>query len=129
MFARDPDLAAIGRAAERWRRTVAGDWRYSGPPTGWQQAGPLDAVLAKRLDRLLDHSNPQDAAHAQLGLWSSRDPAALWPTLQRRFGKSFEAARALTDPKRRTEMLGTAIPTAFVPPVAVLLETPRGEKS
>ena len=72
MFARDPDLAAIGRAAERWRRTVAGDWRYSGPPTGWQQAGPLDAVLAKRLDRLLDHSNPQDAAHAQLGLWSSQ---------------------------------------------------------
>ena len=51
-FHNDPDVRLIGRSAEAWRRTAAGQWRYGTPPEGWVGSPEVDASMAHRLAAL-----------------------------------------------------------------------------
>ncbi len=128
MTSTDPDLRRIARSAERWRRTVAGDWAYGPAPSDWRPATPLDHSLRRRLLRLLEARQPAAAAHAQLALWSADgDGERLWAQLRRRFSTSLTAAARIADPVARAVLLRRRIPTAFVPSAAVLTENLRGD--
>ncbi|SPS02205.1 hypothetical protein [Cupriavidus taiwanensis] len=51
---RDDDFKLIGRAAERWQRTIVGDWSIGRRRGEWQRQPPLDETLRERLRQLLD---------------------------------------------------------------------------
>lgn len=113
---RDPTLRALGRAAERWRQTMAGNWRYGRPPRGW--AGPplLDATLAARLDALRTKS----AAAALLDeLMQSADA---FGQLERRIaGRILKAYGAETTEAAAALLARSDVPSAIVPPLAALI--------
>ncbi|MCC2981224.1 ATP-binding protein [Sphingomonas sp. IC4-52] len=67
---RDDDLALIARAAERWRRSAAGDWAYPAGPRGGTERP--DAELAGRLDALRASPEPLQEALIELAVWSGR---------------------------------------------------------
>ena len=120
-FSSDADLRWIARSAERWRRTVAGDWVYGRAPRGWQPPGPLDRTLARRLSILLDRKDVESAALEQLSLWISGDDSLwFWSHLRRRFAVAFKQASLIKDPFQRAARLRRALPAAFVPAAAIL---------
>lgn len=127
MQAGDRDLRRIARSAERWRRVVAGDWRYGRPPRGWRQEGPVDRTLANRIAALQKDDAPRTAALAQLALWAADgDGARSWHDLRRRFATTFAHAAALDDPLARAARL-RAMPAAFVPAAAILMASHMGD--
>jgi hypothetical protein len=121
-LARDTDLATIAAAAERWRRTVAGDWRYGPRPPEWPASSTIDRCLAARTARLGEAADPRAAALEQLGLWApGGDAAALLARLQKRLAATLALARAEADPMARAALLlARGVPAAFVPPLAHL---------
>ncbi|MCE7796378.1 ATP-binding protein [Sphingobium sufflavum] len=125
----DRDLAEIGRAAERWRRTVAGQWSYAGRPATWREAGPLDAVLTRRIEALLGEYDPPGAAMAQLGLWSAEGGEAIWTRIERRFATSLRAAAQVADTRARAALLARRMPAAFVPAATILTLSQAGDAS
>lgn len=118
LFHRSADLRLIGRSAEAWRRTVAGEWRYGARPRGWRSC-PIDATMRYRLDSLFACADPAEAALAQLGLWSPEpdpDGERVWASIRDR-----RHAPVHPDPvKRMRSWLGRRLPSAFVPGAAVL---------
>ena len=124
---RDPDLRLIGRAAERWRRTMAGDWRYGPHPRGWS-AQYVDTTVDRRIKRLLDERNPRAASLAQLGLWFATDPAVAEGELRQRLHGTLAGVASwwYGDAKAiARRLLSRYVPTAFVPPLSVLFSTER----
>ncbi|HEY0116382.1 MAG TPA: ATP-binding protein [Allosphingosinicella sp.] len=123
MLSRDGDFAAIGRAAERWRRTLAGDWRYGRPPRVWRSRPLLDVTLASRLNRLLSCRRPVDAAFEQLGIWApDGEGARLLALLARRRERALTRAALVEDPLMRArKLLELRVPAAFVPALAILV--------
>lgn len=119
----NPELAEIGRAAERWRRTVGGDWAYGEAPAGWTPPGPVDRTLALRIANLLEADASPAAALAQLAKWATNgDGDALWSTAQQRFAAAMADAVRAEDPIGRAGILRDAgVPAALIPPAAILL--------
>ncbi len=126
-LARDADLRAIGRAAEAWRRTIAGAWAYGPAPPDWRAGEVLDRTLERRIEALADAGNPDAAAHAQLGLWAGDgDGEALAALLHTRIGATLRAAAeiALRDDRARL-LVKRQVPAALVPAMTILLANPR----
>ncbi|MFN9926134.1 MAG: AAA family ATPase, partial [Phenylobacterium sp.] len=76
---RNENLALIARSAERWRRTMAGDWRYTNRP---RVLGPNDSskrlrdqTIRASIAARLGQPNPVEAALLDIGSW--RIPAEL----------------------------------------------------
>ena len=122
------DLALIARSAERWRRTAAGQWSYGPIPAAWQRwQRPLDVTVGDRLDQLLAADDPVGASRRQLAAWcgsESGDAASLLAGMRRRLSGSLEEARkAVPDgtPAAAHALLRLWVPSAFVPPLAVLI--------
>ncbi|SDI38483.1 AAA ATPase domain-containing protein [Paraburkholderia steynii] len=124
---RDDDLKLIGRAAERWRRTMAGDWSIGRRRGEWRRLPSLDETLRERLRDLSDEPNSTYRARNQLDIWARALRADnLIPRLGRRLrGMLSEASRsaaelnALDVVTRR--LLARGVPAAFAPPLAVLI--------
>lgn len=127
---RDPDLGVLAAAAERWRRTVAGRWSYDTPPPGWLgqnghgngSGGGADSIIRRRVQKLADFDDPADWAMRQLALWDpAGDGPGLLSRLQRRHTRVLGIVAALPDPVARAgALLDHDIPSAFVPPLAIL---------
>lgn len=118
LFSRSPDLRLIGRSAEAWRRTVAGDWRYGRRPRGWRRC-VTDVTLEQRLHRLLESEDPGMAAIEQLGLWSPAgepDGEKVWALIagRTRPGRGGDPAGEM----RR--LLGNRMPSSLAPGAVVL---------
>jgi hypothetical protein len=124
---RDPDLALLARSAERWRRTTAGQWSYDRPPAAWRQWDrPLDVTLAARLAALAATADPVAESRRQLEAWSGDDQheaPTLLAEIRRRLPGALNAARAAVPdgPGAARTLLHYQIPSAFVPPLAILL--------
>ena len=116
----DPNLRMIGRAAERWRRTVAGNWKYGRPPRGWLQK-PLDAVIEARTEAA--RLAPNDHALCRIDLWTRRDgtPADFTKLEGRIQGSLRRAAAQAESLDRARELLGRGVPSAFVPALVARL--------
>ncbi len=95
---RIPEFPSLARAAERWRRAVAGDWPYGRTrPKGWVGAPDTDRVTRDRAFALLDRPDPLAAAEAQLLFWARPllSPAEACARLTTRYGARADAALAL----------------------------------
>jgi hypothetical protein len=117
MFHGCPDLRLIGRSADAWRRTAAGEWRYGRRPGGWP-ARVTDVTLEHRFDRLCESDDPRQAALEQLALWTpsgNPDGAAIWARIGR--GPVRADANPLEEMRR---LLRNRVPSSFVPAAAVL---------
>jgi hypothetical protein len=109
---RDPDLALLARCAERWRRTTAGHWSYD--------------RLAARVEALQAATDPVEASHEQLAAWSGDRYSYAWPLLDEiryRLPGALKAAGAVAPdiPQAASILARKHVPSAFVPPLAVLL--------
>lgn len=133
---RDRDLALIGRAAERWRRTMAGSWAYGRAPAGWVRRGPLDACMAERLEGLRAGPDPTGAALRQLALWDGGGRPPTDPNengeriagiLRKRFGRVVAAARAgdASPEDILAVFLRSYVPSGLAPPFAILVHNGR----
>ncbi|MFK4084170.1 AAA family ATPase [Kribbella sp. NPDC020789] len=124
----DSDLRLVGMAAERWRRTTAGAWSYGAKPKPLRWARTIDVSIADRLAVLEASPDKYAVARAQLEAWSPEFAADdVLGLLERRAPKvlagATEAARDQHDVTRAAELLlRRYVPSAFVPPVAVLLQ-------
>jgi hypothetical protein len=136
---RHPDLRLIARSAELWRRTTAGHWAYPSPPRDGESPWGRrpDATTADRIIQLLKTEDPVAASQDQLRLWWGVRDAALEPAerLVRRFPAAIREARASarrSDAPEAAESAAIAlqernVPSAFVPPLAVLISLNRVE--
>lgn len=122
-----PNLRSVGRAADNWRRTMAGDWRYGRAPREWRSR-EIDEVLAARIERHRTSSEPVTLAFLQLEAWVPHvgTGEAVWDLIRRR------APGALESAARERWVGGTEaaaaklrryrIPAAFVPSIITLIE-------
>lgn len=123
---RDDDLKLIGRAAERWRRTMAGNWSIGRRRGAWRTLPPLDETLRERLRDLVEGPDPVGRAREQLDMWATAlKTDALLPLLHRRLrGLLSEAAELAAEPDApdviARRLLARGAPAAFVPALAVL---------
>jgi hypothetical protein len=125
---RDANLRALGRAAERWRRMVAGRWSYGRAPAGWASRSAVDAAIERRVVQLIHHDDPHCAALDQLGLWLPGSQGLA--DVQRRLGATLRAAAQVQDPLERAARLQrVGVPSAFVPALAVLAAPTPGDAS
>jgi len=137
---RHPDLRLIARSAELWRRTTAGDWAYPGPPSdgelSWRRRP--DMTTADRIMQLLQSDDPVAASQDQLRLWWAveHDVALkLAERIVKRFPAAIREARASARGSDAPEAAQSAaialqerhVPSAFVPPLAVLISLNRVE--
>jgi hypothetical protein len=67
-----PEISAVARAAERWRRTVAGRWSYGrNPPLDWHGTrAPFDATTLYEVNDMLSDKSPRGAALIRLRRWA-----------------------------------------------------------
>lgn len=122
-----PDLLRIGRSAERWRRTMAGNWSIGRRPGRWAKRPPLDQTSEQRLARLLAAEDGVQQAQWQLQVWSQAagDPG-LGSTLRPRLKQVIEAgprrSPTLDAPRNLTrQLLISGVPAVFAPAVALLI--------
>ena len=122
----DRDLRLVAAAAERWRRTVAGAWAYGTTAApGWNLS--LDVTMTDRLAALLSSPEPPGAAAAQLEAWAPEHASAaeVVGLMRERSPKTLaDATRTATvhgPDQAASLLLRRGMPSAFVPPVAVLL--------
>jgi hypothetical protein len=117
---RDPSLRAIGRAAERWRQTIAGSWRFGRAPKGWKEPGRLDAALASRLDALRHQPDPVDAARSQLQ--AILPPEQGLDLVTRRLSATLDRASKVEGAEEAAVILRRyRVPSALIPPLAILV--------
>ncbi|WP_432877213.1 AAA family ATPase [Kribbella sp. CA-245084] len=125
----DADLRLVARAAERWRRTAAGSWSYGSVAKPQRWARPVDVSIADRVSALDGGPDQYDRAEAQLAAWWPEHAADdVVQLLERRAPKMVADARRAA----REDLMGAAalllrrnLPSALVPPVAVLLQRRR----
>ncbi|MGW6281328.1 AAA family ATPase [Kribbella sp. NPDC055071] len=126
----DADLRLVAQAAERWRRTTAGSWSYgsTAKPTTW--ARPVDVSIADRLTAL--QAGPDDLAEAQLAAWCPEMTVGdVLGLLRQRAPRTYDDAShaARTDITAAAALLlRRNVPSAFVPPLAVLLGRRRARR-
>lgn len=134
-WTKDRDLVLIARAAERWRRTAAGDWSYDRAPDGASPAWAHepDVTVADRVAAIAATAQPAEAARAELAAWCNPDRKRQTPAaIEARFAAASDAARAAVpagDPLELARaLLARQVPSAFVPALAVLasIQRPKG---
>jgi hypothetical protein len=124
---RDENLLLIGRAAERWRRTMAGNWSIGRRFGRWEQRPLLDNTVEARLRFLLGSKNPLQQAQEQLRVWDESMPsAALWSLLRKRINAPLAVQKGQSaDPELprviTRQLLSRAIPALFAPALTVLI--------
>ncbi|UQS16294.1 ATP-binding protein [Pseudomonas sp. HS6] len=127
LIVRNENLLLIGRAAERWRRTMAGKWSIGRPFGPWRSRPSLDHSTEARLHFLLESPNGVKQARWRIQVWEDSMPAnTLLPFLRKRTGRlqiesgaqlsRFELLQVIT---RR--LLARGIPAVFAPALAVLI--------
>jgi hypothetical protein len=116
---RNVNLRPMARAAERWRRAVAGFWHYGREPGSWRGSAKLDSTTQRRVRALLDGTERREAAADQIALWL---PAGMpVDEVGQRFATTLKSAATASDPLQRAAALQQAnVPSAFVPALAVL---------
>ena len=131
---RDANLRLIARAAERWRRTVSGNWSMGPRPKVWENRPPLDDALTERLSKIAEGHDPVARARHHLAFWSKALQIDLLPLLRRRLKKALSKApspaagrEALEHFTKRLLVHGT--PAAFAPALAVLAVHQKLERS
>jgi hypothetical protein len=129
------NLRSVGRAADNWRRTMAGDWRYGRAPRAWRSLG-IDEVLAARIERHRTSPEPVTLAFLQLAAWVPHvgTGEAVWDLIRRRAPAALESAslarRVGGAEAAAAKLRRYRIPAAFVPSIITLIEadpTVRGE--
>ncbi|GAA2000819.1 AAA family ATPase [Microbacterium ulmi] len=117
---RAPDLRAIARSAERWRRTCAGDWAYPivpGLPT-WTRRP--DASVADRIAQL----GSREDCLAEVRIWSGAASDDEASEIVRKVRGRYPAADLKTRGEAPAEaaaaLLDHDVAAAFVPAIAVL---------
>lgn len=124
---RDEHLVLIGRAAERWRRTLGGDWEIGRRFGRWRALPALDHSVESRLHLLLTAPDGLQQASWQLQVWDDALPGrVLLALLHKRLGAVIaeaqqaqpgpDAARSIT-----RQLLARAVPAVFAPALAVLI--------
>lgn len=124
---RDANLRTVGRAAENWRRTMAGQWRYGRPPRHWRRR-LVDEVLVARIERHLVSPDPPALAFAQLAAWVPHvGPGEdVWRLIAPRARGALAAASRENSPiEAARQLLRFGVPAAFVPSIAILLRHPK----
>lgn len=121
---RDADLRLIARAAERWRRTVAGDWSIGQRRGRWLALPPLDKTLTQRLVDLIRSDDPLRRAQQQLDGWGEALASEEFLSLLRRrlggvLAKS--AGQAVVEEITQT-LLSRGAPAAIAPALAVMVK-------
>lgn len=122
----DANLRSLGRAADNWRRTMAGDWRYGRrKPPGWQGSN-VDEVLEARIKRVRESPMPEELALLQLCVWVPHfnRGEAVWNLVRERAPNAIGSARAAQQHGGFEAAAATLrryrIPTAFVPSIITL---------
>lgn len=123
----DRDLSLIGRSAERWRRTMAGDWSIGRRRGQWRGRPQLDETLAERLRMLLAASQPAEMAREHIDTWGAiASSTSLDELLLRRLRNALGEAQCaiasgipLDQITRR--LLTRGAPAAVAPALAVLV--------
>lgn len=124
---RDENLLLIGRAAERWRRTMAGNWSIGRRFGRWVQRPLLDNTVEARLRFLLESKNRLKQAQGQIQVWDESLPSgALLPLLRKRINESLAEPRGqAADPELPRvithRLLARGIPAVFAPALTVLI--------
>jgi len=130
---RHPDLRLIAQSAERWRRTMAGDWVYETSPVAraphWRRRP--DATIADRIVLLREAADPADSARQQLRLWWGTEARAgdVQAAIERRVPAAVRAGRQAgrdgpsDDAAERAAIAlqDRNLPAAFIPAMAVLI--------
>lgn len=118
---RQPDLRLIARSAERWRRTSAGQWAYPSQRSvapSWTLRP--DASIADRIAQL----DSEEACLEQLRIWTgARDKEKAieeFHRIRQRFPAADRDARHANVEDAAAVLLARHVPSAFVPPMAVL---------
>lgn len=118
---RNPTLRSIGRAAERWRQTISGSWRYGVVPRAWHSPGRLlDAALASRIKALNSQGRPSDAARLQLE--AMLPPDQQLAVVGRRLAATLNRAAEVRGLDEAAAVLKRfRVPSALIPPLAILV--------
>ena len=122
---RDADLNLVARSAERWRRTMAGSWSYGASFVGRQGwDSEVDWSLRDRIDALAGSSDPVTGSREQLDAWCDPQQGHR-PVLEQvrsRAAASLRKAAAADDHAGAARvLLARYVPSAFVPPLSVLV--------
>lgn len=123
-----PNLRSIGRAADNWRQTMAGAWRYGpGRPRGWERR-EVDEVLDARIKFLRSSGDPYAHSLSQLSAWipDFGSEEAVWDVVRQRsagaIASASEAFRAVGYQASVIKLRQYKVPAAFVPSIVVLIE-------
>lgn len=122
---RDPSLRRLAASAERWRRTVAGEWRFGPRPRGWRWRR-LDDGLEAALRRLDESGEPVWQAREDLGVWAIAlrgDPHDHLDGLRRlpAVAEAAEQARHHEVSEIAVRLRRRRVPAAYVPALATLI--------
>ncbi len=126
---RDTDVRLVGRAAQRWQRTVAGDWSYGPIPTSWAISPAARESRYEAVDRSLYPIGGSTHAYEIIEAWGRAfSTRRLLPQLLQRLPSAIRAAREEIhkDNPRPFEqihrrLLARGAPAAFAPALAVLI--------
>ncbi|MBE4720424.1 ATP-binding protein [Pseudarthrobacter sp. AB1] len=124
---RRPDLRLLARSSERWRRTSAGQWAYpsrlTSHPPSWTRRP--DETMVDRIAQL----DSEEACLEQIRIWSGAvNPGKAWEEFQRlrrRYPAADREARRSAPDDAAAALLARHVPSAFVPPMAVLYSFER----
>ncbi|SOF00958.1 AAA ATPase domain-containing protein [Burkholderia sp. OK233] len=122
------DLRLIGRSADRWRRTMAGDWSIGIRRDEWRSRPVLDDTLEARVADLMRSGPSLFRARNQLGVWEQAlVTRQLEPRLVRRWLTGSLVYRNLRPYTLHTPeafartLLARGCPSAFAPALSVLM--------
>jgi len=106
------DLPTIAHAAERWRKTSAGQWAYGRTaPEGWASEFAFDSQVDERARALLDQKSPEHNAIRTLRFWADplrTDPQAGWRMMRYRLLGRYTQISGDMPLEQRLEQLQTS---------------------
>lgn len=122
----DVNLRLIARSAERWRRTVAGDWAFGRRRGEWRKLALLDETTHWRLQYFLREPAGVDRAFEQIRVWQEAlDSPPLEELVLRRFPRTLSEARLVSPTEASVELiirqlLVRGVPAVIAPAIAML---------
>lgn len=120
------DLPALGRAAERWRRTANGLWSYGRlKPEGWYDVQDCDWEMLALRDHLAESGLAKEALNFWSGPSDSEVPrvhARMIQRLEKAGVRSRDRVQSETDPNFAfaANLLSTDVPLALAAPYSLL---------
>lgn len=122
----DDNWRLVSRCAERWRRTVAGDWAFGRRRGDWRRRALLDETTYGRLRSFMLEPTNVDHALEQVHAWQDAlDGPPLVDLLASRFAKTLHEVRMESPTNRPLEsvtrqLLVRGVPVVIAPAIAVL---------